>query len=428
MEKPKFSFFYSSIGIRNTKPTKEINLPELFQILQSEKLKDHTLLIRESKDDETKTKLKLLLPYITPYGTFEKREDKQIIHYNRNLIALDFDNLDHFSLSYITNQIIKSKRAYYVGKSPRGKGIKALIFAGCEFTTEEHYKSLKCNEEAILKYLNIENEKLDFNMFKLSQGFFLNYDETAYFNLDPFTLIEGDEKLRPYKKESPVYNRIIKPSDIPTEAKNRTERVLNGLFEVLISKYIATKEGERHNSIARVISFASYLRTYLPEKEEDYKQRLFTYIQSMYSVKENETARVKESFNTAWNKEEFGHCEAIEKINIETLRLKEIVTCFFEGLEAEYKGKNYKNQDTIDKIELTKNGMKWSYNGYTLAFRYTRHHEGETFIKLLGIPFPDKIERLNLLPNVNVKYSLDMLFLNGKEWKGDTQMIKFETV
>jgi hypothetical protein len=61
MENPKFSFFYSSIGIRNTKPTKEINLPELFQILQSEKLKDHTLLIREAKDDETKTKRKLFL-------------------------------------------------------------------------------------------------------------------------------------------------------------------------------------------------------------------------------------------------------------------------------------------------------------------------------------------------------------------------------
>jgi hypothetical protein len=431
MKKPKFSFFASSIGIKNITPGKEIDLSELFRILQSERLKEHTQLIRETTDIEVKKKLKNKLPYITPYGTFEERRNNKITTYNSNLIALDFDNLNTFQLSYIRGKLINSKRAYYVGTSPRGEGIKALIFAGCEFDPETHYESLKCNEEAILKYLGIEGEKLDCNMFKLSQGFFLCYDEKAYFNLDPFTLIEGEEKLRPYKKQSPVYNRLITPSQIPLESKDRIERFLNGLFQKLSNHYLNTTEGNRHNSIAKVKNFAGYIRTYLPEKEEEYKQRLFTYINSMYSQKEQSTSRVKESFESAWIEDKNGYCEELEKINIETLKLKEVVNCFFNGVETEYIGKDYKNNETIDKVQLTEGGrgVQWIYkNGnysFTLAFRYTKLHNGEIFIKLLGIPLPDKLERLNLLPNVSVKYALNILFLNGKEWNGVTEIVKY---
>lgn len=426
MKKPKFSFFASSIGIKNITPGKEIDLSELFRILQSERLKEHTQLIRETTDLETKNKLKNLLPYITPYGTFEERRNNKITSYNSNLIALDFDNLDGFQLLYIKEKLIKSKRAYFVGVSPRGKGIKALIFAGCNFDPEIHYESLKINEERILKYLNIEGEKLDCNMFKLSQGFFLSYDEKAYFNLDPFTLIEGEEELKPYKKQSPIYNRLITPSEIPTEAKDRIERYFNGAFDKLANHYLNTTEGNRHNSIAKVKSFAGALRTYFPEKEGDYKHRLFTYIQSMYSQKEQTTSRVKESFESAWIEEKNGYSETLEKINIEVLRLKEVVNCFFSAIQEEYIGTDYKGRETIDKTTLTKNGIKWTYNGYTLAFKYFGTQEFT--IKLSGIPLPDKIERLNLLPNVNIKFALNMLILNGKEWGGEEIIINSQSV
>lgn len=426
MKELKFSFFYSPDGVTNTKPKKEISLIELFEILQSDYLKTLTEAIRETSDESTKKKLKNRLPYITPYGTFEERTNSKILTYNSNLIALDFDNLNTFQINYIRSKLIESGRTYYVGTSSRGKGIKALIFAGCNFDPENHYESLKHNKESILNYVGIEGEELDLRMFVLSQPFFLNYDEKAYFNLNPLTLIEERERLRPYKKESPIYNRITPLNEVTEEGKNRIEKYLKGCYELLVSKYQKIREGYRHNSIAMIKNFAGYLRTYQPEKESYYKERLYVYISSMYSEEERRLSRVKESFNTAWNEIQFGHCQAIEDINNEVLRLKELVNCFVDGLECEYIGKDYKGRETVDKIELTKNGIKWTYNGYSLAYR--NFESGDLSIKILGIPTPEKVERLNLLPNVKVIQFQEILVLNGKEWNGKETIINSQSV
>lgn len=426
MKELKFSFFYSPDGVTNTKPKKEISLIELFEILQSDYLKTLTEAIRETSDESTKKKLKNRLPYITPYGTFEERTNSKILTYNSNLIALDFDNLNTFQINYIRSKLIESGRTYYVGTSSRGKGIKALIFAGCNFDPENHYESLKHNKESILNYVGIEGEELDLRMFVLSQPFFLNYDEKAYFNLNPLTLIEERERLRPYKKESPIYNRITPLNEVTEEGKNRIEKYLKGCYELLVSKYQKITEGYRHNSIAMIKDFASYLRTYQPEKESYYKERLYVYISSMYSEEERKLSRVKESFNTAWSEIKFGHCQAIEDINNEVLRLKELVNCFFESLECEYVGKDYKGRETVDKIERTKNGIKWTYNGYSLAYR--NFESGDLSIKILGIPTPEKVERLNLLPNVKVIQFQEILVLNGKEWNGKETIVNSQSV
>jgi hypothetical protein len=426
MKELKFSFFYSQNGITNTKPKKEISLIELFEILQSDYLKTLTEAIRETTDKELQKKLKNKLPYITPYGTFEERSNDKILTYNSNLIALDFDNLNNFEISYIRQRLIESGRTYYVGTSSRGKGIKALIFAGCNFDPENHYESLKHNKESILEYVGIERVELDLRMFVLSQPFFLNYDEKAYFNLNPLTLIEEKERLRPYKKESPIYNRITPLLEITEEGKNRIDKYLKGCYELLVSKYQTTKEGNRHNSIAMIRSFASYLRTYQPEKESYYKERLYVYISSMYSEEERRISRVQESFNTAWSEIQFGHCQAIEDINNEVLRLKELVNCFCESLESEYVGKDYKGRETFDKTELTQNGIKWTFNGYSLAYRDI---EKDYFtIKILGHATPEKVERLNLLPNVKIIQFQEILVLNGKEWNGKETVINFQSV
>jgi hypothetical protein len=426
MKEVKFSFFYSKNGITNTKPKKEISLIELFEILQSDYLKTLTEAIRETTDKDLQKKLKNKLPYITPYGTFEERSNDKILTYNSNLIALDFDNLNNFEISYIRQRLIESGRTYYVGTSSRGKGIKALIFAGCNFDPENHYESLKHNKESILEYVGIKGEELDLRMFVLSQPFFLNYDEKAYFNLNPLTLIEEKERLRPYKKESPIYNRITPLIEVTEEGKNRIDKYLKGCYELLVSKYQTTKEGNRHNSIAMIRSFASYLRTYQPGKESYYKERLYVYISSMYSEEERRISRVQESFNTAWSEIQFGHCQAIEDINNEVLRLKELVNCFVDGLESEYIGKDYKGRETVDKTELTQNGIKWTFNGYSLAYRDI---EKDYFtIKILGHATPEKVERLNLLPNVKIIQFQEILVLNGKEWNGKETVINFQSV
>jgi hypothetical protein len=423
----KFSFFHSNKGIQNCNPKGEIDLNELFSLLKSSFLEELTGVIRETTDEEVKIELKLRLPYITPYGTFSYRDNKSITSYNSNLIALDFDNLDEITINYIRETIIQSKRAYYVGVSPRGKGIKALIFAGCNFNTENHYLSLKNNSDQILKYLGLDPwTVLDTNQFKLSQPFFLSYDERAYFNYEPFTLVEDFEILKPYEKEAHIYNNNIPLSEVSEESKKRIGRVLEGLYQKLGTHYKNTPEGSRHNSIVKVSNFASYLRQYLPEKETYYKERLLLIVEGMYSDKERITSRFKESFEVAWDKEPFGYCEPLEKINTETTELKKVVNCFLNGEQCEYKGENYKGNETTDKIIITPNGVKWTYNGYSLA--YKRNDSKEFTIKVLGVPFPDKLERLNLLPNVDIFKAIDILILNGKQWDGKEIMLNSNTV
>lgn len=423
----KFSFFHSNKGIQNCNPKGEIDLNELFSLLKSSFLEELTGVIRDTTDETVKIELKLRLPYITPYGTFSYRENKSITTYNSNLIALDFDNLEESSLNYIRERIIESKRAYYVGVSPRGKGLKALIFAGCNFTRDNHYLSLKNNTDKILEYLDLDPSIiLDQNQFKLSQPFFLSYDERAYFNPNPFTLIEDFEILKPYEKEAHIYNNSIPLSDVSEESKKRIGRVLEGLYQKLGTHYKNTTEGNRHNSIVKVSNFASYLRQYLPEKETYYKERLFLIVEGMYSDKERLTSRFKESFEVAWDKEPFGYCAPLEKINTETTELKKVVNCFLNGEQYEYKGENYKGDETTDKIIITPNGVKWTYNGYSLA--YKRNDSKEFTIKVLGVPFPDKLERLNLLPNVDIFKAIDILILNGKQWDGKETLLKLNTV
>jgi hypothetical protein len=146
----------------------------------------------------------------------------------------------------------------------------------------------------------------------------------------------------------------------------------------------------------------------------------------MYSEEEQRISRVKQSFETAWREIQFGHCQSIEDINNEVLRLKELVNCFVDGLECEYVGKDYKGRETVDKTELTQNGIKWTFNGYSLAYRDI---EKDYFtIKILGHATPEKVERLNLLPNVKIIQFQEITVLNGKEWNGKETVINFQSV
>jgi hypothetical protein len=254
----------------------------------------------------------------------------------------------------------------------------------------------------------------------------LSYDERAYFNYEPFTLIEDFEILKPYEKEAHIYNNNIQLSEVSEESKKRIGRVLEGLYQKLGTHYKNTTEGNRHKSIVKVSNFASYLRQYLPEKETYYKERLLLIVEGMYSDKERLTSRFKESFEVAWDKEPFGYCAPLEKINTETTELKKVVNCFLNGEQCEYKGENYKGDETTDKIIITPNGVKWTYNSYSLA--YKRNDSNEFSIKVLGVPFPDKLERLNLLPNVDIFKAIDILILNGKQWDGKETLLKLNTV
>jgi hypothetical protein len=417
METLKFSLFYSEKGIKNTTPTKTVDLKTLFAIFESSRLKELTESIREATDEETRNQLKLMLPYITPHGVFSKRENKGITHYNKNFLALDFDKLPTEEVRKVKELLRRAGCCYYIGTSSRGHGVKALIHMPHEFTPGNHYLSAKHNVEKILRLCNVQDYdtdlakyKTDLAQFVLCQPFFLSHDPDAIYNFEPCH-IGGIEPLRAYTPEHKIYSGLTPVKDIIPEAKTRIEAIIKGYYNSLVDGYLATTEGSRHLSIAKCKSFAGYVRQYTPQLEHEYKEGLKKVITLMYgsdTVAKNSGAIT--SFTSAWEEIPFALSETIEKINNESDLLKKVSSYLLDRFEIEI---------DQDKIIKTLRGAKWTFNNYTLAYF---NQDTETLnIQILGIPTTDKINRLNFLPGVNIKLAANnQLLLNGKFWEGES--------
>jgi len=417
METLKFSLFYSEKGIRNTTPAATVDLKKLFSILESSRLKELTESIREATDEETRNQLKLMLPYITPHGVFSKRNNEGLVHYNKNLLALDFDKLELEEVRKVKESLRRAGCCYYIGTSSRGRGVKALIHIPNEFTPGNHYLSAKHNVEKILRLCNVQEYQVDLAQFVLCQPFFLSHDTEAIYNFEP-THIGGVQPLREYIPEHKIYSGLTPVKDITPEAKTRIEAIIKGYYNSLVDGYMSTTEGNRHLSIAKCKSFAAYVRQYTPQLEQEYKEGLKKVIVLMYG---NERAanesRAVNSFTEAWNETPFLLNETIEKINLESEALKKVSSYLLEGFDVEI---------DQDKIIKTLRGAKWTFNNYTLAYF---NQDTETLnIQILGIPTTEKINRLNFLPGINIKKAANnQLLLNGKFWEGESIEIVLTT-
>ena len=417
----KFSLFSSPNGIQNLIPKREIDFPELFRVLQSPQLRELTENIRAATDDDTRKVLKKRLPYITPHGTFTTRNNASIAHYNRNFIALDFDDITPSEIDAIKKCLINSRRAYYVGVSPRGKGLKALVKIDHDFAPSNHYESAKFHAKTILKLCNIDPAtELDLRQFVLSQPFFLSFDENAYFKFDPEPIPFDDEthKLRPYAPELPIYSKIIDAEKLDPKTKEKIKRVLSGKFAELTNLYLDATE-KRHDLIKRVTSFASDIREYLPEREQYYASCIKQAIITMYGgERDAQNHNAIKSFNCAWEDRNNKPNRIIERLILEVERQKTVIEALQNCIEFESSNGDESNP-IIDTIETTPNGAKWKVNGYALC-----HHNRNknTFgIEIKGIPTAAKIERLELLPGIELK-QIDKkkeFLLNGALWKGE---------
>ena len=160
----RFSLFYNgSNNTKNTNPRKEIDLSELVDIIKSDNLKS---LPKKER------------PYITPYGTFTKRNNESLIHFNKDIICLDYDNLTSGEIRYI-NSCWKDRYCTLLSViSPSGNGLKVLIRAEHRFTPETLYEGLKTNSDLF----KIAKKEVDLMQFVLCQPMFIPYSENPYFN------------------------------------------------------------------------------------------------------------------------------------------------------------------------------------------------------------------------------------------------------
>jgi hypothetical protein len=320
-EQLKFSLFYDiSKGIFATEPIKEINFTRLIEIYNSKLVQDVTRKIKEA-DETTKKQLKKQLPFITPFGTFAPtRANVNITNFNRSLLCLDIDGLKENEVQLVKFILTSHYSTLLCAVSPRGRGIKALIILDTTIPQHECYNTLKLNKYHIAECLGLQQfvSKIDDRQFVLSQPWLIAHDPELYVNENCTPLVIY---LIPYTPPATVIEpvnfdliNLAEQSNYKEPINYRISKYFENATNNLIKFFALCSEGNRHSSIIKVQSIASWLH-YAPSLEQDIKNKLYEACCNMYGGhKQAIENNVHKSFERAWNNAPIKQNFAIEDI------------------------------------------------------------------------------------------------------------------
>jgi hypothetical protein len=315
-------FFNTKKGLNNTTPLGYIDLKRLIEIYKSNYLKKQSKELVNAKTEEEKKRIKSLLPYITPTGSYSYRNNQSILSYNSSLLPLDIDELskeDAIECQYI----LASQRGCVLSIiSPRGGGVKALFYLGNEIVQANHYTTLTENRDSIATFLDITQyrEHIDIAQNKLSQPFFIGYNRNSFFNENPlptrWKIVNTEKKI--IEHIPPTYTNRITTSSI--ESKR-----IGAYFEKQLERdaqiFALIPKGQRHSNIWKVGGMSSIIH-YAPELGESMKGEYRTLIKNLYVDEfEFQTTRAEKTFNDSW---EYGlnnpkKNDIIEQIIVESI-------------------------------------------------------------------------------------------------------------
>lgn len=172
---PKFSFFKRPIT--NTKPDKEMNLVEVYQLINSELYKLNTLNIRQIQDKAKSRVFKAQnFDYVTFSGTFSKRTDNDLIKHS-GLITIDFDHvqdLEQLRQALLNDEYFDTELLFV---SPSGDGLKWII--QIDLSQGSHQLLFSAIAAYIKKTYNLEVDKSGKD---ISRACFLPYDNNIFIN------------------------------------------------------------------------------------------------------------------------------------------------------------------------------------------------------------------------------------------------------
>ena len=297
IDKLRFSLFYNpQKGIYTTTPTQQITFKRLINIYKAEGIKKVTEELQTANESD-KPGLKKLLPFITPYGTFNPTRNKQSIEsFNSSLIALDIDNVCNSDARLIKQILSTQTSTLLCVISPRGRGVKAFILISDTIPLNECYNTLKINKQRIAQSIGLTKfiEHIDNAQFNITQPMFIAFDESLYYNefAQPLN-IELSKYVEPIIERMQITN-------VPINGKNRIETYLINATNRLAEFFAVCSEGNRHANIIKVQTIASWIH-YAPNLESALKNKLYNACCSMYG-NENEALKngVERAFNKAW--------------------------------------------------------------------------------------------------------------------------------
>lgn len=168
-EESVFSFYEN--GIKNTTPSKQININDFIELLKQE----NNLIekVRQEPDKDKRQKQKSKLSYVTFAGTFNKRE-KAGLKKASGLACFDFDDIKN--LNEVKEKLIKNKYTHLLFVSPSGNGFKVVVKIP-EVKDDDEYKKYWIS---IARHFDLnENDEASKD---ISRACYISTDKEPYFN------------------------------------------------------------------------------------------------------------------------------------------------------------------------------------------------------------------------------------------------------
>ena len=160
-------------GIKNTIPSKIININEFLELIKKEN--PLVEIIRKEKDKVKRDKLKQGLSYVTIAGIFNKRKNEELIK-GSGLACFDLDDIEN--LEEIKQLVIQNEYTHCLFVSPSGKGFKFIVKIP-EIKSNEEYKQYWIS---IFKYYNLPEG--DEGTKDVNRACYMSVDTKPYFNLN----------------------------------------------------------------------------------------------------------------------------------------------------------------------------------------------------------------------------------------------------
>lgn len=200
--------------------------------------------VRSAKTKEEANAIKKELPLFTPSGTFSERGDDCLLIQSK-VICLDLDDLA--DIAKTKESLIKNPAVVSVFISPRGTGLKVLIFH--DVNDASLHKSLYYR---IASELGISN--VDKQCCNISRACFMSYDPDIYINesatplhVDPSLLSKDKHKAVKESKTGSHASRktaIIATTLTPEEIKEKVTDI-HHKYE----KYNSACSGNRNSTV-----------------------------------------------------------------------------------------------------------------------------------------------------------------------------------
>lgn len=240
--------------------------------LKTDKYKEAVEVIRATVSKEERTKLKLLLPGITPSGQFMKRKADNLIKHS-GLLCLDIDYQDNKHIGNFAQlkiELAKIKNFAYIGLSVSGGGYFCLVPIAQPEKHKLHFKAL---HNQLAKFGIV----LDTSGSDVSRLRFASYDSEAYFNHQArvYSNIYKEEEPQPQKRQRCSSDNKSEPLDI------------------IVNMVKRARDGEKHHTLFRAARLAG---GYIAGKEID-ENTARESLQSVIKAKAN-VHSIEDAFKT----------------------------------------------------------------------------------------------------------------------------------